>query len=206
MSDLSSEFAGKDRKASIPARTAYGQDTFVEGSMSDLSSEFSGKDRKSSRATQTAPVQDIKVEDHCKSAGFVRASGQQRSKFVSVVTIFDLVRCVQREGEKPRDYLARWLHIRADLANYPNDNALYHFVEGLDRGTLLRHSLRRQQATGRLTLEEMVSTVNSYAAAQMELALRDGEPLVQQPPPPPPAAIVVAAPPPPVIVKPVAPP
>src|SRR3954468_22439262 len=206
MSDLSSEFAGKDRKASRPARTAYGQDTFTEGSMSDLSSEFAGKDQKNSRPTQTAPVQDIKVEDHCKSAGFVRASGQQRSKFVGVVTIFDLVRCVQREGENPRDYLARWLCIRADLANYPDDNALYHFVGGLDHGTLLRHSLRRQHATGRLTLEEMVSTVNSYAAAQMELALRDGEPPVQQPPPPPPAVIVAAAPPPLVIVEAIAPP
>ena len=88
-------------------------------------------------------MQDIKVEDHCKSAGFVRASGQQRSKFVGVVTIFDLARCVQREGENPRDYLARWLRIRVDLANYPNDDAIYHFVEGLDHGTLLRHSLRR---------------------------------------------------------------
>src|SRR3954468_16949976 len=56
----------------------------------------------------------------------------------------------------------------------------------------------------------MVSTVNNYAeadaAAQMALALRDGEPPIQQPPPPPPAAIVVAAPPPPVIVAAVAPP
>ena len=87
--------------------------------MSDLSSEFSGKDRKSSRPTQTAPVQDIKVEDRCKSAGFARASGQQRSKFVGVVAMFDLARCIQREGENPRDYLARWLHILADLAHYP---------------------------------------------------------------------------------------
>src|SRR4051812_1241987 len=129
--------------ASRPARTTYGQDTFTEGSMSDLSLELAGKDRKNSRPTQTTPVQDVKVEDHCKSAGLVRASGQQRSKFVGVVTIFDLARCVQREGEKLRDYLARWLHIRADLANYPDDNALYHFMEGLDRDTLLRHSLRR---------------------------------------------------------------
>src|SRR3954470_22336906 len=162
--------------------------------MLDLFSEFAGKDRKNSRPTQTSPVQDITVEDHCKSAGFARASGQQRSKFVGVVTIFDLERCVQREDQTPRDYLARWLRIRADLAHYPDDNALYHFVEGLDRGTLLRHSLRRQQATGRLTLEEMVSTINNYAeadaAAQMELALIDGEPPIQPPPPPPPAAIV----------------
>ena len=105
--------------------------------MSDLSSEFSGKDRKDSRPTQTAHVRDIKVEDHCKSAGLVRAFGQQRSKFVGVVTIFDLARCIQREGENPRDYLARWLRIRADLAHYSDDNALYNFVEGLDRGTLL---------------------------------------------------------------------
>ena len=135
--------------------------------MSDLSLEFAGKDRKNSRPTQTAPVQDIKVEDHCKSAGLARASGQQRYKFVGVVTIFDLARCIQREGENPHDYLARWLRIRADLAHYPDDNALYHFVEGLDRGTLHRHSLGRQQATGRLTLEEMVSTVNNYVEADV---------------------------------------
>src|SRR3954468_21375781 len=98
--------------------------------MLDLSSEFVGKDQKNSRPTQTSPVQDITVEDHCKSAGFVRASGQQRSKFVGVVTIIDLARCIQREGETPRVYLARWLRIRADLAHYPNDDAIYHFVEG----------------------------------------------------------------------------
>src|SRR4051812_46887240 len=91
--------------ASRPAWTAYGQDTFAEGSMSDLSSEFAGKDWKNSRPARTAPVQDIKVEDRCKSAGFARASGQKRSKFVGVVTIFDLARCVQREGENPHDYL-----------------------------------------------------------------------------------------------------
>src|SRR3954471_24829214 len=191
--------------ASRPTRTVYGQDTFTEGSMSDLSSEFAGKDRKNSRPTQTAPVQDIKVEDHCKSVGFARASGQQRSKFVGVVTIFDLARYVQREGEDPRDYLARWLRIRADLDHYPNDDAIYHFVEGLDHGTLLQHSLRRQQVSGRLTLEGMVNTVNNYAeakaAAQTTLALIDGAPPIQ--PPPPPAAIVAAAPPPPVIVGPV---
>src|SRR4051812_45038873 len=104
--------------------------------MSDLSSEFAGKDRKTSTPTQTTHEQDIKVEDHRKSAGFARASRQQRSKFIGMVTIFDLARCVQREGENPRDYLARWLRIQADLANYPDDNALYHFVEGLDHGTL----------------------------------------------------------------------
>src|SRR3954468_10168408 len=53
MSDLSSEFAGKDRKASRPARTAYGQDTFSEGSMPDLSSEFADKDQKASRPART---------------------------------------------------------------------------------------------------------------------------------------------------------
>src|SRR3954471_22955669 len=108
--------------------------------MSDLSLEFAGKDRKNSRPTQTAPVQDIKVEDRCKSAGFAHASGHQRSKFVGVVTIFDLARCIQREGENPHDYLSRWLHIRSDLAHYPNDDAMYHSVEGLHHGTLLRHS------------------------------------------------------------------
>src|SRR3954467_6254821 len=144
------------------------------------------------------------VENCCKSVGFVRASGQQRSKFVGVVTNFDLARCIQREGENPRDYLARWLRIRADLAHYPSDDAMYHFVEGLDHGMLLRHSLRRQQASGRLTFEGMVNTVNNYAeaeaAAQTALALIDEASPIQPPPPPPPAAITAVAPPPPVIV------
>src|SRR3954468_19292203 len=105
--------------ASRPAQTAYGQDTFAKGSMSDLSLEFAGKDRKNSRPTQTALVQDITVEDRCKSTGFARASGQQRSKFVGVVTIFDLARGFQREGETPHDSLAGWLRIRADLGHYP---------------------------------------------------------------------------------------
>src|SRR3954468_17340099 len=45
---------------------------------------------------------------------------------VGVVTIFDLAHCVKREGENPRDYLAGWLHIQADLTDYPNDDAMYH--------------------------------------------------------------------------------
>src|SRR3954464_11411543 len=97
-----------------------------------------------------------------------------------------------------------WLRIRADLANYPNDDAIYHFVEGLAHGTLLRHSQRWQQASGCLTFEGMVNTVNNYAeaeaVAQTALALIDGAPPIQ-PPPPPLAAIVAAAPPPPVIVE-----
>src|SRR3954462_11583791 len=87
---------------------------------------------------------------------------------------------------------------------------MYHFVEGLDHDTLLRHSLRRQQASGRLTFEGMVNTVNNYAeaevAAQTALALIDEAPPIQPPPPPPPAAIAAVAPPPPVIVAAIAPP
>jgi selenocysteine lyase/cysteine desulfurase len=111
--------------------------------MLDLSLEISDKDRKNSRPTQTAHVQDITVQDRCKSTGFACVSGQQRSKSVGVVTIFDLARCVHRDGENPQDYLARWLCIQANLAHYNNDNVVYHFVEGLDQGTLLRHTLRR---------------------------------------------------------------
>src|SRR3954454_19955447 len=39
---------------------------------------------------------------------------------------FPLQRRDLTEGETPRDYLARWLHIRAALAHYPNDDAIYH--------------------------------------------------------------------------------
>ena len=78
-----------------------------------------------------------------------------------MVSIFDLARCVLREGENPRDYLTRWLHIRADLEHYPSDDAIYHFVEGLDRGTLLWHTLRRLQALRRLTFKGMVHTVKT---------------------------------------------
>src|SRR3954469_7221531 len=48
--------------ASKPTRTAYGLDTFAEGSMSDLSSEFVGKDRKASRPARTAYGQDMFAE------------------------------------------------------------------------------------------------------------------------------------------------
>src|SRR3954466_9159350 len=103
--------------------------------MSNLSSEFAGKDRKNSRPTQTAPMQDIKVEDRCKSAGFARASGHQRSKFVGVVTIFDLARCVQREGENPGDYLVEFLRENRDIFTWqPAD------MKGVAR-ELAEHSL-----------------------------------------------------------------
>src|SRR4051812_14158390 len=50
------------RGASRPTRTAYGQDTFAEGSMSDLSLEFAGKDWRNSRPARTAYGQDTFVE------------------------------------------------------------------------------------------------------------------------------------------------
>src|SRR3954465_2670715 len=48
--------------ASRPARTAYGMDTFAEGSMSDPSSELADKGQKASRPARTAYGQDTFAE------------------------------------------------------------------------------------------------------------------------------------------------
>src|SRR5215216_6126159 len=49
-------------ETSRPARTAYGKDTFAEGSTSDLSLEFAGKDQKNSRPARTAYGQETFAE------------------------------------------------------------------------------------------------------------------------------------------------
>ena len=92
----------------------------------------------------------------------------RRSHFVGVVTIFDLARCVQRDGESPREYLARWIRVRETLEGDHADELVYHFVEGLMPGTPLRHTLRRRQAAGPLTLGEMVAIVNEYTDTNEE--------------------------------------
>jgi len=47
----------------------------------------------------------------------------RRSHFVGVIAIFNMARCVQRDEEPPREYLARWMRVREPL-----EGGEYHFA------------------------------------------------------------------------------
>jgi hypothetical protein len=57
-------------------------------------------------------------------------------------TAGDLARCRQKPDESSRDYLARWITIKNACENMHDIHAIDYFVEGLVRGTGLRHKLK----------------------------------------------------------------
>ena len=58
-------------------------------------------------------------------------------------TVGDLQRCVQEKDETSRAYLSRWLDMKNSCAGVHVQTAMAAFIDGLERGTLLRHKLKR---------------------------------------------------------------
>jgi hypothetical protein len=84
-------------------------------------------------------------------------------------TLGDLQRCVQGDDESSRDYLARWITMNNDCENVLEETAVQAFVEGSIKGSLLRHSLKRNDPK---TLGEMIAIATRYADADDDA--RDG--------------------------------
>jgi hypothetical protein len=59
-------------------------------------------------------------------------------------TTGDLAHCRQKQDETSRDYLARWITIKNACENMHDIQAINYFIEGLVRGTSLRHKLKRK--------------------------------------------------------------
>ena len=80
-------------------------------------------------------------------------------------TAGDLQRCTQDHDESSRDFLARWLDMKNSCEGITDETAFLAFIQGLERGTLLRHKLTRKKNEGTLTLNEMITVATSHAAA-----------------------------------------
>jgi hypothetical protein len=89
-------------------------------------------------------------------------------------TAGDLARCRKKLDESSRDYLTRWITIKNACENMHDIQAIDYFVEGLVRGTALRHKLKRKNPQ---TLLEMITIASKFTTADDDAR---GAPLLQQ--------------------------
>src|SRR3954468_7111970 len=80
-------------------------------------------------------------------------------------TIRDLQRCVQEKDETSRAYLSHWLDMKNSCAGVHAQTAMAAFIDGLERGTLLQHKLKRLQDNHQLDLNQMIQLASEFAAA-----------------------------------------
>ena len=80
-------------------------------------------------------------------------------------TVVDLHRCVQEKDETSRAYLSRWLDMKNSCVGVHAQTAMAAFIDGLERGTLLRHKLKRLQDNHHLDLNQMIQLASEFAAA-----------------------------------------
>src|SRR3954471_9305450 len=80
-------------------------------------------------------------------------------------TIGDLQRCVPEKDESSRAYLSRWLDMKNSCAGIHAQTAMAAFIDGLEKGTLLRHKLKRLQENHQLDLNQMIQLPSEFAVA-----------------------------------------
>ena len=80
-------------------------------------------------------------------------------------TVGDLQRCIQQPDESSRAFLARWLDMKNSCEGVHDQTAMHAFIEGLEKGTLLRHTLKRLQDGNQLTLNAMITEASRFTAA-----------------------------------------
>src|SRR4051812_26371143 len=80
-------------------------------------------------------------------------------------TVRDLQWCVQEKDETSRAYLSRWLDMKNYCVGVHAQTAMTAFIDGLERGTLLRHKLKRLQDNHQLDLNQMIQLASEFAAA-----------------------------------------
>jgi hypothetical protein len=77
----------------------------------------------------------------------------------------DLQRCVQQPDESSRAFLSRWLDMKNSCEGVHEQTAIIAFIDGLERGSLLRHTLKRMQDGQELDLNKMIAEASKFAAA-----------------------------------------
>ena len=77
-------------------------------------------------------------------------------------TYTDLQGCIQKPDETMTDFVNRWISEKANCHGVSEAQAIHAFYTGLQKKSLLRHRLVREQITD---LGEMLNLVAQYAAA-----------------------------------------
>src|SRR3954462_12438138 len=80
-------------------------------------------------------------------------------------TMGDLQRCVHEKDETSHAYLSRWMDMKNSDAGVHAQTTMAAFIDGLERGTLLRHKQKRLQDNHQLDLNQMIQLANEFAAA-----------------------------------------
>src|SRR3954453_23020864 len=81
-------------------------------------------------------------------------------------TVGDLQRCVQEKDETSRAHLSRWLDMKNSCVGVHAQTAMAAFIDGLERGTLLRHKLKRLQDNHQLDLNQMIQLASEFAPTE----------------------------------------
>src|SRR3954463_6847913 len=77
----------------------------------------------------------------------------------------DLQWCVQEKDDTSRAYLSRWLDMKNSCVGVHAQTAMAAVIDGLERGTLLQHKLKRLQDNHHLDLNQMIQLASEFAAA-----------------------------------------
>src|SRR4051812_32919225 len=72
---------------------------------------------------------------------------------------------MQEKDETSRAYLSHWLDMKNSCTGVHAQTAMAALIDGLERGTLLRHKLKRLQDNHQLDLNQMIQLASEFAAA-----------------------------------------
>src|SRR4051812_23485179 len=72
---------------------------------------------------------------------------------------------MQEKDESCCAYLSRWLDTMNSCAGVHDQTAMAAFIDGLEKGTLLRHKLKRLQDNHMLDLNQMIQLASEFTAA-----------------------------------------
>ena len=86
-----------------------------------------------------------------------------------------LAGCVQKPGERDREYLTRWSSLRNTCEGVNESQAIEFFTNGCRDNTLLKHKLLRVNPQ---TMTELMSIADAYATADSAMikSIRVNEP------------------------------
>src|SRR3954465_6353081 len=88
-----------------------------------------------------------------------------RGTYMRPHTASDLQQCVEGKNETSREFLTRWLETRNACEGVADETCMLAFINGLQKGSYMRHKLQCDKNTGILTLNDMIHYVSNCAAA-----------------------------------------
>src|SRR3954451_1389509 len=80
-------------------------------------------------------------------------------------TASDLQQCIQGKNETSREFLTRWMETRNTCEGVKDETYMLAFINGLQRGSYMRHKLQCDKNAGILTLNDMIHYASNCAAA-----------------------------------------